>query len=417
MHQNTKRKDIVIILSVIFIVMAGLGITLSELPFYIERLSLQGAIESTNVSLNVTLIIGSFFTMQLLLSPYLGSLSDKFGRRPLIILGLSLFSTAMLFFSFANNLTFFYVTEILAGIASAALSTGSGAYLADRTSLKNRGTYMSLLTGVASMGAVAGAFIVNLFSALNLSFDYRNTYFGFDKFSIPFLISSVLGLLVLMSVLFLLPKTIKVSGASTTETYDQEIKPVKNTLIMLLVLSFISQFSLSMFEGTFGIHSQKFSNFGPEKISIIFIICGSVMSVLQLGPITWLIRRKGESFLLPYGFIFMGTGMLLLMTTQLMALMLVYVSLISIGMAILIPSLISLTTKCSAKRHGELLGIFGSVNSSGQVFGVLVGGAILIWYQHLSYWLVSAILFSTAAWIFIRLRSSNIIKASEMSKD
>ena len=131
-------------------------------------------------------------------------------------------------------------------------------------------------------------------------------------------------------------------------------------------------------------------------MSVVFIICGSLMGLLQLGPVAWLIEKKGEKVLLPFGFIFLGIGIFMLTTSKQMGLILIYVSFISIGMAILTPSLASLITKDSGKEYGASLGIFSSVNSLGQVTGVVIGGIIMIWSDHLAYWIVAVILLLVA---------------------
>ncbi|MBK7307786.1 MAG: MFS transporter [Chitinophagaceae bacterium] len=177
---------------------------------------------------------------------------------------------------------------------------------------------------------------------------------------------------------------------------------LSKTFIVLLTLSFICQLALSMFEGTFALHSQRLFSFGPQQMSLVFIICGSLMGLLQLGPVAWLIEKKGEKALLPFGFLFLGIGIFMLTTSKQMEWILIYVSFISIGMAILTPSLASLITKDSEKEYGASLGIFSAVNSLGQVAGVVIGGVIMIWSDHLAYWIVAVILIVVAWLVFTK---------------
>ena len=86
----------------------------------------------------------------------------------------------------------------------------------------------------------------------------------------------------------------------------------------------------------------------------------------------------------------------MLTTSTEMKWILIYVSFISMGMAILTPSLASLITKDSEKEYGASLGIFSAVNSLGQVIGVVIGGIIMIWFDHLAYWIIAAILLVVA---------------------
>ena len=126
-------------------------------------------------------------------------------------------------------------------------------------------------------------------------------------------------------------------------------------------------------------------------MSLVFIVWGSLMGLLQLGPVAWLIEKKGEKALLPFGFLFLSIGIFILTTSKQMEWILVYVSFISVVMAMLTPSLASLITKDSGKKYGALLGIFSAVNSLGKVIGVVIGGIIMIWFDHLAYWIIAAI--------------------------
>ncbi|HEK19033.1 MAG: hypothetical protein C0191_06320 [Mucilaginibacter sp.] len=395
-----KRK--IILLCGVFLVMTGLGITLPVLPFYIEKLLLSGSISSDKVSLHVGLITGSFPLTQFLFSSYLGSLSDKIGRRPLILAGIAGFAVSTFLFSLGGSVMLLYASRLLAGIFTAGFVTASGAYIADLTSKEQRGKNMAVLSSIVGLGAVAGPLLGNLLK-VNVKL---NLFFGqlkLDKFSTPFVISSLLALVVFILYVILLPESRKIHRNAATQAIPKanillipNWKLLNRTFISLLAFSFISQFALSMFEGTFALHSQRLFSFGPQQLSVVFIVCGSLMGFLQLGPVAWLIDKKGENSLLPFGFLFLGIGIFMLTTSRAMEWILIYVAFISMGMAILTPALASLITKNSEKGHGASLGIFSSVNSLGQVTGVVTGGVIMIWSNHIAYWSVAVVLLGSA---------------------
>lgn len=151
-----------------------------------------------------------------------------------------------------------------------------------------------------------------------------------------------------------------------------------------------------MFEGTFALHSQSHFSIGPKKKSIVFIVFGSVMGLLQLGPVKWSIKKAGENALHPYVLVILSIGMSLLMLSNKMLFILLFVHIVSVGMAILTPCLASLVTKECVKNCGTASGIFSSVNSLWQVFGVVIGSVMMINFVHLPYFIISILLLITA---------------------
>ncbi len=393
------QKNLVVILCGLFLVMVGFGITLPVLPFYIKNLSQAQGISSQNVWVHVGLITGIYPFMQFLLSPYLGSLSDRLGRRPLILYGLAGYSISMFLFSISGSIPLLYIFRLSAGISSAAFFIASSAYVADNTSTDKRGRGMSLLVSVASLGVVAGPLIGNLFSKADITIGQV----AVDKFSLPFSISAILAMLVCGFLFFSLKESYDNHHQEIIDTNNKErksvfiiLKSIKKSFVLLLYFSFISQLSLAMFEGTFALHSQRLFQFDVKQMGFVFIVCGSVMGLLQLGPVAWLIKWKGERALLPYGLLILGIGMSLLMLSSKIGLILFFVSIVSVGMAILTPCLASLVTTESSKDYGTSLGIYSSVNSLGQMLGVVTGSVMMIWFVHLPYFIISIILFITS---------------------
>ncbi len=391
-------KGKIILLFGVFLVMMGFGMTLPVLPFYIEKILSAENILSKTVSFHVGLITGAFPLTQFFFSSYLGSLSDKVGRRPFILIGIAGFSISTFIFSLGGGLVLLYFSRLIAGIFTASFVTASGAYIADKTMKEKRGRNFAILNGVAGLGAVTGHLLGNLFSNISIQIKFLFTQFTLDKFSSPFVFSSFLTILVLVLYVILLPESLNFPNKTIAQraikkiSFSPSFKSLKKGFILLLALAFFSQLAHAMFEGTFAIHSQRFFLFGPQQMSLVLIICGSLMGLLQLGPVAWLIEQKGEKALLPFGCMFLSIGLFMLTISNEMGWILIYVSFISLGIAILTPSLTSLITKDSGKEYGASLGIFSAVNSLGQVAGVVTGGIIMIWFDHLAYWIVATIL-------------------------
>jgi DHA1 family multidrug resistance protein-like MFS transporter len=414
----TFNKNIAVLLVGLFLVMVGFGITLPVLPFYIKNLSKAQGISSQNVWLHVGLITGIYPFMQFLLSPYLGTLSDRVGRRPLILYGLAGYSISMFLFSISGSILLLYIFRLSAGIFSAAFFIAASAYVADNTSEEKRGGGMSLLVSVASLGVVAGPLIGNLFSKADITIGQLTI----DKYSLPFSLSAIVVLLVWGFLFFSLKESYNSRHHEINDTRQREkksvfiiLKSIKKSFVLLLYFSFISQLSLAMFEGTFALHSQRLFQFGVKQMGFVFIVCGSVMGLLQLGPVSRLIKWKGERALLPYGLLILGIGMSLLMLSSEIGFILFFVSIVSAGMAILTPSLASLVTIESGENYGTSLGIYSSVNSLGQMLGVIIGSVMMIWFDHLPYFIISIILFITA-WVAVPRSKFKILQPENTKK-
>ncbi len=404
------RNRLGILLFCLFVVMIGYGLTLPVLAFYIERLALAEGATAQKAYLHVGLLTGIFALMQFFAAPLWGRWSDRVGRRPLFIVGLAGYAVFMLLFGISTNLTMLYASRILGGIFGAAVLPAASAYVADTTSESDRGKGMAWLSSAIGFGVVAGPALGAFLSRLDWHFKFSIWHFRADDFSTPFFVAAILATLSLFAAIYLIPESLQRS-----EIQSRSGRSAKHWLVILktsrelLILSFLGYFALSLFEGTFALHGKSVMNFGPGQMGAVFMVCGLVMAVAQIGAVGWLIGRVGERPLLPPGFVMMGGALFMLMTTQDMALILFYVSLFAIGMALINPSLSSLVSKNAGELSGTALGMQSAVISLGQAAGPVIGGFLFIWNVHVPYLLTGLLMTGTAIILGI--------KKSENSQD
>ncbi len=401
-------RQIKILYICVFVLMIGYGITLPILPFYIERLALSKGTASANISIHIGVLTGSFALMQFFFAPLWGKLSDRMGRRPFFLISLGGFAISMILFGIGTNLITLYAARILGGILSSALFPIANAYVADSMPESERGKGIAWLGTSIGLGVVAGPMIGALLSRVDWSFKLNYWFFAIDKFSIPFFAAAALALIALVIANFLLDETIHTSNVKEqkrdslpNKSYAQKVTElVSGPLRGLLVLSFLSQFALSLFEGTFAIHGQRVLNFGPLEMGMVFMVCGFIMAAVQAGVVPHLMSHKSSKFLLLLGFSLVGGALLLMMTAKSLNIILGFVTILAFGMAILIPSLSVLVIKSSDKQYGMALGIQSSANSLGQAFGPPLGALLLNWYIHLPYLLTGILMlgFTVLAW-------------------
>jgi len=152
-----------------------------------------------------------------------------------------------------------------------------------------------------------------------------------------------------------------------------------------------------MFEATFALHAQRVLSYGPAEVGAVFVVCGLVMAVFQLGASGLLVGRITELSQIGIGLALMGIGLALLMVPRGMSWVLSLVGLLALGMALVTPNLATLiSTRGGRRRAGTALGAQNAVNSLGQASGPLVGGALFTWQMNAPYMLSGGVLVALA---------------------
>lgn len=191
------KKQLFVLLTCLFAVMIGFGVTLPVLPFYVERFARAAGVSQPVIVLHVTLLTGVYALMQFVFAPLWGRWSDHIGRRSLIVLGITGYVVAQVLFGLATSLWLLYAARILGGILSSATLPVSAAYVADMTTDKQRSRGMAWLGTAVSLGFVFGPAIGGMLSRVPLHITIRYGHFLVDSFSVPFFAAALLGLFAL----------------------------------------------------------------------------------------------------------------------------------------------------------------------------------------------------------------------------
>jgi DHA1 family multidrug resistance protein-like MFS transporter len=390
----------------LFVVMIGLGITQPVLPFNVERLALGGGASRQAVAMHVGLITGVYALGQLLFAPLWGRLSDRTGRRPLILIGIAGYVVAQVLFGLATSLWLLYAARILGGIFSSATLPVSAAYVADMTTNEERGRGMAWLGTAVSLGFVVGPALGGLLSRRDLHFIVRYGHFRIDSFSVPFFAAAALGLLTLFGAMRWLPESLL---ASAPHAAAEEAQTDWRSLGPLLGLALVGQFGLAIFEGTFPLYGQAKFNYGPAQVGAVFVVCGLVMTVFQVGVVGFLAGRIREIYQIGAGFGLMGTGLALLVMARTKFSVFGIVGLLALGTSFVSPNLAALISKRGGSRRvGAALGVQNAANSLGQAGGPLLGGALFIWQMNAPYLLTAAMLVMAALAIAWKARDAGM---------
>lgn len=367
----------------VLIVMIGFGITLPVMTFYIERLALDGGSSPGRAATHIGLITAAYPLSQLVFSPLWGRLSDRIGRRPLVIIGIVGFALSQALFGVASGLGLLYAARIIGGALSSALLPAAAAYVADLTSEAVRGRGIAWLNTAVGGGTVIGPALGALLIGRDVHLQAFSGHVVIDGFSVPFLAAAALGVAALIAVLI----TVREPARAASRIAPPSRQPLRRLLVAVL----LSYVGITIFEATFSLFAVARYRFGTGAIAAVFTECSLVMIVAQVAGAS-IALRVGERRLIGIGLGAMSVGLGALVATPIAALVFVAIVLLGAGMAFVAPGLTSLMTKHEARHVGAALGLQQAAQSLGQVIGAVLGTLLFSWSAPLPYLIAATLL-------------------------
>ncbi|WP_040411713.1 tetracycline resistance MFS efflux pump [Desulfosporosinus sp. OT] len=347
-------RPMTILLIIQFLVMVGFGIVIPILPFFVEKLG-GGA-------LSLGIFMSVYSIMQFIFAPIWGRLSDRIGRRPVLLIGLGGYGVTFLMFGMINDLYLLIGLRALAGMVSSATLPTAMAYLADITEGADRSKGMGMLGAAMGLGMVFGPAI--------------GGWLGLYSFSLPFFVAGGLALLLLPFTWRFLPESLKRSDLPGRRRPRLTLAVVKDPLFALFAFNFVISFSMSMFESTFALYSADKVGFGPEEMGITFAILGIFAVIVQGGLIGPLVKKFGEARLVNSGAFLSSLGLISIVLSRHIVLLVISTVVFMVGNSLMTPTSSSLVTKQNSRGQGASLGFFQAFASLGRVFGPVTGGAL-----------------------------------------
>ncbi len=402
-QQNRNKAPVAAILFCLFVVMMGFGVLLPVLPFFVERLALRPGINHQTINFHIGALTAIYPFFQLIFAVIWGKLSDRVGRRSFIVMGLLGFILMQALIGLSTSFTMFYIARILGGILTAALIPVSNAYLSDITSKENRSKIMAWSGTAISTGIIAGPIAGGYLSKNDFHFSFKIGAFHLDKFSVPFFALIIPGIVALLIVLRTLKRKVNQTNIALSNAPALVVRSSGYSLLILLSLSFIYQFSVTSFETVFSIYAKNDLSFSAYQIGIGFMLCGLFMAVLQ--PVFASIKTKlvSDAGKLLTGFGIASFPLFILPFTKEYMLVYTLIILFAIGGALAAPHLTSLISLKDNNNTAKNLSVQTSVNSAGQIFGPLIG-TWLADKQISAPFMVSSGLLAIPVLLFMRLK-------------
>jgi MFS family permease len=325
----------------------GFGIVIPVLPELVSPFHL-----------NMMLILYS--AVSFVLSPLWGSLSDKIGRRPVLLLGLAGFAVSFFLLGIAgDSLLLMYVSRILGGAFSGAATSCAVAYVADITTEENRTKGMGLVGMSIGLGFIFGPAIGGLLAGIELS--------------VPFFVSSALSFLTLLFAASRLPESLTPEKRANIRKRESRWRAFTGSLKYLYVLSFFVTFTLAGVEGT--LQYFEIEKFGatPKDIGIMFLVSGIVGAAVQGGVVRKYVKQGDEPKVIGIGLVFSAAGFFLLLFSSSLLNASLFLTVFSIGNNLIRPCVLSLITQKAKTGQGVATGLNSSMDSLGRIFGPLMG--------------------------------------------
>ena len=187
-----NRKNLFILSFTLLVVMLGYSLAMPLLPFYIERFRVGGT--------ELGWLMSTYALMQLICAPIWGIASDRFGRKPILAIGVLGYAITLFMFGITQSFIMMFIARSLSGILSSATMPTAMAYIGDNTPQKAKGKGMGQLGAMAGIGVVIGPLMGGLLST--------------DSLSLPFFVGSGLAFIALLLVIFLLPESQSASAST-----------------------------------------------------------------------------------------------------------------------------------------------------------------------------------------------------------
>jgi len=365
---------IAIILLSIFVVMSGYAVLLPVLPYYTERLALNsGVVADEDINYHIGILTSIYPFFQLLFAVVWGKLSDRFGRKVLIIMGLSGFVIMQVLTGLSTSLAMLYVARILGGIFSSSVIPVSNAYLSDLTSTKQRRKILAWSGVAVSAGVIAGPMIGGYLAQTNLHFNTRFGHLLLDKFSVPFLVVALLGIVALVVVVLWLKKPKEQYTNSPQGKLKMAAMLANPVFLRLLLLSLVIQLAVTLFETVFSVYAKDILVFDTAQVGLGFMLCGLIMAILQPVFASFDENILPMRLQLITGFILaaLSMGIFTLITTDFYVFTMIII--FATGAAMVTPNLIASISFIDESNTGTYLSTQTSTNSIGQVLGPLLG--------------------------------------------
>ncbi len=405
---HSQKRTLILLFLTVFIDLVGFGMIIPLIPYLGESLS--------DSSFKAGLLMSIYSLMQFLFNPFWGQLSDKYGRRPILLMSLIGASISHLGFAFSTSFWLMFASRLMAGVFAANISAAMAA-VADISDEAQRSKRMGLIGAAFGLGFTIGPFFGGMIGAQG-SLISTEAPFGVWTSA---LVASMICFLNFIFSYFYLPETnpriLKKSNitesrhvASTSEKFLLIFEYFKKSDIRSLLITYgLNALSMALIEVSLFLFVKDRFGLGLKEASYGFAYTGLILVFTQGFLIRKLLPKCGEAKLIKYGLTLFAIGVFGVALTNNIWLLIIPVTILSLAQGLLSPSITgSLSLKENADHQGRLMGVTQSLSALGRILGPLIAGLIYTKTYQSEPFFLSAVL--TVISLTLILKSKTLIQ-------
>lgn len=348
------KQQFKLLMMIQFFIYFGFSIVIPVIPALVHSLNLN--------AFHMGLLLASYSIVSFIVAPMWGYLSDKYGRKKILIIGLIGFTLSFVLFGlFIDNLPMLYTSRILGGLFSGACFSTTTSMVSDMTTHEERNKYMGLMGMMIGLGFIFGPAVGGLLSGIS--------------YQIPYFVTAAILTVIALFCLFTIQETLQHLTDSEQATVNPKL--LTPAVYMLLLSTFIVTFTMSGMESSFQLFEIEKINITATQMGMLFMIGGLVNAGLQGGYLRKVKHGQEKPVIITGQLITIVAFIMLPFSMNLFYAGLCLVLLMS-GNALVRTLLTSqLTKETSSNKMGKLTSISYSMDSLGRILGPLLFTALL----------------------------------------
>lgn len=358
-----NRGAILLLMINIFLIFTGIGLVVPIMPTYMDLLQISGSI--------VGLLVAAFSFTQLIFSPLAGRLSDNWGRKKIIIIGMLIFAVSELIFGLSNTAFFLFAARMLGGIGAALIMPAVMAYTADVTSGEERGKGMGLINAAITTGFIIGPGIGGFIAEYGIR--------------VPFYAAAVAGTIAAIVTLIVLPESKpQVVGDQVKEVvklpkqnlFTQLANSYRQPYFLALVIVLIASFGLANYETVFGLFVDQKFGFTAKDIAVIITFGSIAGAIVQVTVFGWILNKFGEKNVVSFCLLMAALFIVLTLFVHQYWMILLVTFVVFLAIDILRPTISTQMSKMAMEQQGYVAGLNSAFTSMGNILGPIIAGVL-----------------------------------------